>query len=83
MDRSAQGLKFEYTDASVAHGLTYYYKLEAIDVTGKNHFVAKASATPLAAPTAGKPHGESSPMKIADPSPAHVVYSPLPDLKNP
>jgi hypothetical protein len=45
MEHSEQPLKFEYTDASVSPGVTYYYKLEAMDVTGKNHFVAKASAT--------------------------------------
>jgi len=64
MDCSEQGLKFEYTDASVAPGITYYYKLEALDVTGKSIFVAKASATRLAAPTVDKPHVELCPAKI-------------------
>jgi len=49
MERSDQPLRFEYTDASVSPGVTYHYKLEAMDVLGKSQFIAKVSATPLQA----------------------------------
>jgi hypothetical protein len=59
MDRSDQGLKFEYTDASVAPSVTYYYKLEAMAMTGKSHFIAKTSATTVGVSSSDEPKKES------------------------
>lgn len=59
MDRSEQGLKFEYADASVVPGVTYFYKREAMDVTGKSHFVARVSATPPIMSKPDKPKKEN------------------------
>lgn len=63
IERSDHGLKFEYSDATVSPGVTYSYKLEAMDVTGKSHFVAQASATPPAVIPPDEPQGQSSPAE--------------------
>ena len=63
MERSDQELKFEYTDARVAPGVTYFYKLDAVGAIGKSHFAAKASATPLAMSSPDESHGQSSPVE--------------------
>lgn len=47
MDRPEEALKFEYADATTRPGVTYRYKLEAVDVLGKSRFLAKASAASL------------------------------------
>jgi hypothetical protein len=71
MDRSEQLLKFEYTDATVTPGVTYYYKLEALDVTGKSHFVVKVTATPLQASKSDTSKSDKQ-SEVTEPVPAEI-----------
>jgi hypothetical protein len=40
------GAEYSYTDYDVTNGVTYYYKLEDIDINGKSTFHGPVSATP-------------------------------------
>jgi hypothetical protein len=40
------GASYAYTDADVVQGVTYYYKLEDVDVHGVSAFHGPVSATP-------------------------------------
>ena len=45
---SPMGASYTYRDTSVAAAVTYYYKLEDIETTGKTEFHGPVSATPVA-----------------------------------
>jgi hypothetical protein len=49
---SVMGAYYCYTDSDVINGITYYYKLEDMDVHGCREFHGPISATPGAQPTA-------------------------------
>jgi hypothetical protein len=40
------GASYVYTDADVVKGVTYYYKLEDVDIHGVSTFHGPVSATP-------------------------------------
>ncbi len=60
------GAYYSYTDADVLTGITYYYWLEAIDLTGGSEFYGSVSASLSALPTA-------TPTRTATPSPTFTL----------
>jgi hypothetical protein len=40
------GVSYDYTDTDVVTGVTYYYKLEDVDIHGVSTFHGPVSATP-------------------------------------
>ena len=54
---SPVGTSYSYKDSGLTNGVTYYYKLEDIETTGKTELHGPVSATP--APTASGSGGES------------------------
>ncbi len=60
---SPSGASYQYTDSGLVNGVTYYFKLEDIDTTGKTKLHGPVSVTPAA--------GASPPE---EPSPAALIY---------
>ena len=50
---SPVGAKYAYRDAGLTNGVTYYYKLEDIETTGKTELHGPVSATPAADGSSG------------------------------
>jgi hypothetical protein len=45
---SPQGARYRHTDTGLTNGVTYYYKLEDIETTGRTEMHGPVSATPRA-----------------------------------
>ena len=73
---SPVGAKYSYRDTGVINGVTYYYKLEDIETTGKTELHGPVSATPGAgASESPDPPPESSGgEREENASPARITY---------
>ena len=58
---SPVGARYSYRDTGLTNGVTYYYKLEDIETTGRTEFHGPVSATPGSADSGAGGESESSP----------------------
>ena len=72
---SPVGANYSYRDTGLANGITYYYKLEDIETTGRTTFHGPVVATPEAgASSTDGDSSEDSLGKDGDTSPARITY---------
>ncbi len=72
---SPVGASYSYRDAGLTNGVTYYYKLEDIETTGKTDMHGPVSATPWpAASGSGGESGSSASSSSQSASPSLITY---------
>jgi hypothetical protein len=72
---SPEGARYRYEDGGLTNGVTYYYKLEDIETTGKTEFHGPVSATPEAGLPAGdNQEGEEGSEGGSGDSTARIVF---------
>jgi hypothetical protein len=72
---SPAGAKYSYHDSGLTNGVTYYYKLEDIETTGKTELHGPVSATPEAGLPAGdNQDGEEGSEENSGDSTARIVF---------
>lgn len=64
---SPVGAKYNYQDMRLENGVTYYYKLEDIETTGRTKLHGPVSATPGASARTGGENGAESLITYGDP----------------
>ena len=72
---SPVGAKYSYRDTGLTNGVTYYYKLEDIETTGRTTFHGPVLATPEAGASSNdEDSSEGSLGEDGDTSPARITY---------
>ena len=72
---SPVGAKYAYRDTGLTNGVTYYYKLEDIETTGKTEFHGPVPVTPMASALSDG-DGTDSGGSASERSREHLAHSP-------